>query len=199
MVDLRPAAEQLAALVSGVRDDQLEASTPCGGYQLGDLLDHVGRLALAFAAAATKATAPDGLNMQMPSGDAARLGDDWRKQVPADLTLLAAAWRAPDAWEGMTHIAGFEAPAGDVGQTAVNELVVHGWDVARATAQAFEPDADMVEACFEFAELISQPGMEQAREPAFGPVVDVDDDRTRLDQLLALNGRDPDWSPSSPS
>jgi hypothetical protein len=39
--------------------------------------------------------------------------------------------------------------------------------------------------------------MEQAREPAFGPVIDVGDDRPRLDQLLGCNGRDPDWSPPS--
>lgn len=56
MVELGPAAEQLAALVRGVRDDQLAASTPCPDYTLGDLLDHVGRVALAFAAAAAKAT-----------------------------------------------------------------------------------------------------------------------------------------------
>jgi uncharacterized protein (TIGR03086 family) len=194
MIDLEPATNCMAELVRGVRDDQLGAATPCPDYTLGDLLDHVGRLALAFAAAAAKATS--GPNMEMPTGDASHLADDWRTRIPADLGRLAEAWRDPGAWEGTTRIAGGEASASVVGQFALNELVVHGWDVARATGQHFDVDAEVVEACLRAIDPISQPGMEQAREPAFGPVIDVGDDRPRLDQLLGCNGRDPGWSPA---
>jgi uncharacterized protein (TIGR03086 family) len=194
MVNLEPAAEHLAALVRGVRDDQLEAPTPCPDYALGDLLDHVGRLALAFTAAAAKATS--GANMEAPSGDASRLGDDWRTRIPADLSSLAAAWRDAAAWDGTTRIGGAEAPAAVVGHVAVNELVVHGWDVARASEQPFDADANLVAACFEFIGPLSEPGMEQHRQPAFGPVVDVTDGAPSLARLLALNGRDAGWSPA---
>src|SRR4029453_17477101 len=55
-IDLGPSAERMAPLVKGVPEDQLGALTPCPAYTLGDLLDHVGGLALAFTGAATKAT-----------------------------------------------------------------------------------------------------------------------------------------------
>jgi uncharacterized protein (TIGR03086 family) len=191
MIDLTPAADQLSEVVRGVRDDQLDAPTPCPDYTLGALLDHVGRLARAFAAAAAKSTS--GPNMEAPTGDAAHLPDDWRTRIPDDLAALGEAWRDPDAWEGSTHVGGGEAPASVVGHVAVNELIVHGWDVARATGQPFDATPELVEACFVFIDPISQPGMEPARGEAFGPVVEVDEERSRLDQLLGRNGRDPSW------
>jgi uncharacterized protein (TIGR03086 family) len=131
MVNLRPAAQRLADLVTRVRDDELGKPTPCPAYTLGDLIDHVGGLALAFTAAAVKATGPR--VSRGPSGDASRRGADWRARIPRDLGTLVRAWQDPDAWTGMTRIAGIDAPAAMVGLTAADELVVHGWDVARAT------------------------------------------------------------------
>jgi uncharacterized protein (TIGR03083 family) len=56
-VDLTPATQRLADLVARVRDDELNGPTPCPAYTLGDLIEHVGGLALAFRAAAEKDTA----------------------------------------------------------------------------------------------------------------------------------------------
>src|SRR5712664_3478303 len=125
------AAQLLADLFVRAGDDELVNPTPCPAYTLGDLIDHVGGLALAFAAAANKdrGTYAD----QEPFEDASRLGEDWRTRIPRDLGTLAEAWRKPDAWTGMTRIAGGDAPAAMVGLSLADELVVHGWDVARAT------------------------------------------------------------------
>ena len=54
IVDLGPAAQRLADLVARVGDDELGKPTPCPAYTLGDLIEHVGGLALAFTAAANK-------------------------------------------------------------------------------------------------------------------------------------------------
>ena len=62
-----------------------------------------------------------------------------------------------------------EMPAGVVGTVGLNEVVTHGWDLARGTGQPFEVDGATVDACLEFLGPISQPGMEAARKPAFGP------------------------------
>ncbi len=97
--DLKPAAQQLASLLERVADEQLAAPTPCTEYTLGDLIDHVGGLSLAFTAAAAKDFSLTGGG---PSGDAARLPDDWRTRIPEQLAALAEAWREPAAWEGMT-------------------------------------------------------------------------------------------------
>ena len=53
-VDLGPAARRMAALVANADDEELGAPTPCPSYTLGDLIEHVGGLALAFTAAANK-------------------------------------------------------------------------------------------------------------------------------------------------
>src|ERR1700721_107795 len=49
-VDLTPAAQRLADLVARVKDDELSGPTPCPAYTLGDLIEHVGGVALAFRA-----------------------------------------------------------------------------------------------------------------------------------------------------
>ena len=54
LVDLEPATRRMARLISRVPDDLLDRPTPCPAYTLGDLIEHVGGLALAFTAAATK-------------------------------------------------------------------------------------------------------------------------------------------------
>src|SRR3954447_19962897 len=89
-LDLRPAARRLAQLVARVPDDALDRPTPCPDYRLGDLLDHVGGLAVAFTCAATKSFAE--LGDVGPSGDAGRLGSDWRTRIPAALEDLGDAW-----------------------------------------------------------------------------------------------------------
>ena len=74
--DLTAAAARVATLLRGVSDDQLDGPTPCPAYSVGDLVDHIGGLALAFTWAATKEFPPEA--GQPPSGEAARLPDEWR-------------------------------------------------------------------------------------------------------------------------
>jgi uncharacterized protein (TIGR03086 family) len=195
-VDFGPAAERLAALVARVGDDELDLPTPCPAYSLGDLIDHVGGLARAFAAAARKSGDE---REHAPSGDASRLTDDWRKRIPRDLAALAQAWREPAAWTGMTRIAGSDAPAEAVGVTLADELAVHGWDVARATGQPYACDPDVLAAARTFLGMIASPGAPAGPDVPFGPPRDVASDAPPLDQVVALAGRDPAWSPSPPT
>jgi uncharacterized protein (TIGR03086 family) len=192
-VDLTPAAQRLADLVGGIPDDLLDASTPCPAYTLGDLVDHIGGAAVAFTGAAVKDTGES--TSQAPSGDASRLSDDWRERIPRDLVGLAAAWRDPEAWTGMTKAGGVDLPGEVAGLVALDELVVHGWDVARATGQTYESDPATLEAVRGFVAQFSEPGMEGAREGLFGPPVDVPDDAPLLDRVIGLTGRDPGWPP----
>ncbi|HZP27670.1 MAG TPA: TIGR03086 family metal-binding protein [Acidimicrobiia bacterium] len=192
MHDLRPAVRTLADLVAEVDDAQLGAPTPCPDYTVGDLLDHIGGLAVAFAAAARK---EDGPNASVPPpGDRARLGDDWRTRIPRDLAALGDAWAAADAWDGTTKIAGMEMPASVVGTVGLDEVVTHGWDLARAIGRPFGADEATMAGCLEFLEPMSQPEAAAARAPAFGPVVEVPADAPTLDRLIGLTGRDPGWT-----
>jgi uncharacterized protein (TIGR03086 family) len=193
MVDLTPAARRLADLVSRVRDDELSGPTPCPAYTLGDLIEHVGGLALAFRAAAEKDIASPYVN-GTPSGDASRLQADWRERISADLAALAQAWAKPEAWTGMTRIAQQDAPAEMVGVTVADELVVHGWDVARATGQPYSAEPELLGAAQTFLGFFASPDAPAGPEVPFGPSRPVADDSAPLDRVLALAGRDPAWA-----
>jgi uncharacterized protein (TIGR03086 family) len=193
IVDLGPAAQRLADLVGRVGDDELGNPTPCPAYTLGDLVEHVGGLALAFTAAANKDRSEH--NERAGTGDASRLDAGWRTRIPRDLANLAQAWRDPAAWTGMTRIAGSDSPAEVVGLVAADELVVHGWDVARATGQPYDPEPAVLDAARSFLMMFASPDAPAGSDVAFGPSRQVPDDAPLLDRVVALAGRDPGWAP----
>lgn len=192
--DLTPVTRTLAAIVAGVRDEQLGAQTPCRDTSVGDLLDHVDGLALAFTAAAAKETA-DG-DGPPPRPSAAHLLPTWRARIPERLAALATAWSDPVAWTGMTRAGGIDLPGEVAGSVAINEVVVHGWDIAVSTGQTFSCEPDLLGIAWDFVRSAVEqnphgtPGL-------FGPPVPVPDDAARLDQLIGLTGRDPGWRPPS--
>ncbi|MFD9700586.1 TIGR03086 family metal-binding protein [Lentzea sp. NPDC059081] len=186
MFDLTPAADRLAGVVRGVTDRDLKAPTPCPEYAVADLLDHVHGLALAFTMAARK-TPVTGSG----TGDAARLPLDFRESIPARLTELAQAWRAPEAWEGMTAAGGVDLPGEVAAAVALDEIVLHGWDLARATGQDFEVEEDLLQVVHGF---VSSIGPDDRDGSLFGAAVEVDSTAPVLDRVLGLSGRDPKWS-----
>lgn len=188
MIDLRPAALRTIHVAVGVTDDQLLLPTPCPELSVGDLIDHLGMFARNFLAAARKQT--DG-SVSPPAPSARNLGPDWRAGLAEELTSLAAAWSEASAWEGSTFAGSIELPADVVGLVALDELVVHGWDLAVATGQPYEPTEAEVAGARSFVASFDAP-----RDGAlFGPVVAVPDGAGTLEQLLALAGRDPRWQP----
>jgi uncharacterized protein (TIGR03086 family) len=191
MHDLQPTARRLGALVTEIDDAQLGAPTPCAEYTVADLLDHIGGLAVAFAEAARK---EQGTNASVPPpGSASHLVADWRTRIPADLETLGTAWADPAAWDGMTTIAGAEMPASSVGTVALEEILTHAWDLARALGQPFDADTDAIAGAMEFIGPVSEP--DAPRPPIFGPVVAVPDDASAMDRFVGLTGRDPEWQP----
>ena len=187
MLDLEPAATAVARVVAGVRDDQLTAPTPCEGTTVAGILGHLAGLAYAFRMAAEK-TPVDGT----ASTDPAHLPADWRTYIPEQLDALAAAWRDPAAHEGMTAAGGIEMPAEVAVVVALDEVVVHGWDVAVATGQPYAVDDAGAEACRAFADSF---GDDDRPPDLYGPRVPVPDDASALDRLLGATGRDAGWTP----
>lgn len=193
ILDLDPAAHQLKTLLRGVTDDQLTARTPCEAYTVADLLDHLMGLTIAFTNAATKSAGAAGSEQDgPPAASAANLNPDWRRRLPSQLDELVAAWKDSAAWTGTTEAGGVTMPADIMGVVAMDELVIHGWDLARATGQPFACDTHSTEAIFA---LLSPSADEEAQEGLFGPIVDVSPDAPLLHRALGLTGRDPSWTP----
>jgi uncharacterized protein (TIGR03086 family) len=186
-LDLGPAAARFAALLPGVRDDALDAPTPCAGTSVAALLSHVFDLAEAFRGAAEKAPDPG-----PPPAAPGPLRPDWRTALPARLDALATAWSKAESREGSTSAGGIPMPADQAAIVALDELVLHGWDLARATGQPYQVEPASLAACMGFVEAWSRP---EGVPGLFGPPVPVPDDAPALDRLLGLSGRDPGWRP----
>lgn len=186
--DLFPSAQRLTGLLDGVTDDHLARPTPCEGRTVSQLLAHIDGLTAAFRAAADKDfgpltdTNPDaGGWPEAPSG--------WREQIPARADALAQAWVAPDAWDGMTRAGGVELPAEVMGLVALGEVTLHGWDLAKATGQSFDIDDATLAVLSGYVQ-----GFDTGGTPGiFGPAVEVPDDASEFDRVLARAGRDPRW------
>jgi len=173
-------------VVAGVRDDQLADPTPCSGTSVAGMLDHLVGLTVAFRLGAEKQPQTGG-----PSADATSLPGDWRTRLPAQLGALVEAWKNPAAWEGMTEVGGAQLPGGVMGVVALNEVLVHGWDLAVATGQPYPADQESAEVCLAFVA-----GGPEDGGGIFGPVVPVPDDAPVLERLLGRTGRSPAWTPS---
>jgi uncharacterized protein (TIGR03086 family) len=191
--DLHTAADRVTRLVEAVDDDAMDAPTPCPDLPLGALIDHVGGFAKVFAASAKKELGE--LTAQPPDPRADNLEPGWRTRIATDLAALADAWDAPAAWDGMTQAGGQDLPGAMAGRIALDELVVHGWDIARATGQPFDCDAATLDEVESTVRQVRD-GHDGDIPGLFGPVVPVADDAPILERVLGLTGRDPAWSPT---
>jgi uncharacterized protein (TIGR03086 family) len=189
MIDLHPAALRMIGIVTAVADDRLGAPTPCGESSVGDIVDHIGVFSVRLAAAARKDS--EGRTSPPPAPSAGNLEPAWRERIGRDVIGLAEAWNDKAAWNGTTVAGGLELPGEVVGLVALDELIVHAWDVAVATGQSFDAPDHEVEAAIAFVR-----GFEAPRDGRlFGPIVAVTDEARLLDRLLGLTGRDPEWRP----
>jgi uncharacterized protein (TIGR03086 family) len=191
-VDIRPAAAQLAGLLALVPDDALDAPTPCEDMTLGQLIGHVIGFAEVFTLTARKDLGP--MTATPPRPGDADLAPGWQQRAAEHLGALGAAWQADDAWDGMTQAGGVDLPGAAAGRVVLDELIVHGWDVARATGQPFDPDEGHLA---EVEAMVGQlRGANTGEIPGlFGPVVTVPAHATPLERVLGLTGRDPAWTP----
>jgi uncharacterized protein (TIGR03086 family) len=189
VLDLAPAADQMAAIVINISEEQLADPTPCDRVSVADMLTHVHGLSIAFRDAAAKISGPT--TSSPASADGAQLPGDWRYSIQARLAELAEAWRVPEAWQGETMAGGLTMPGEVTGLVVNNELVLHGWDLARATGQPYEVHPANLEASWQF--VVNTPDDPKAREGLFGPRLPIADDAPLLDRTLAYAGRDPNW------
>ncbi|WP_433434341.1 TIGR03086 family metal-binding protein [Nonomuraea sp. CA-141351] len=180
MEDMMPlmtrATERTAGLVRAVRKEQLGLSTPCAKFDVEDLINHLEWVAEMF----------ESLGHKGPRVEQGPYAGDFPER--AERTL--AAWSRPEAWEGTSPAMGL--PMSVLGHMYLVDMVVHGWDLARATGQEYEPDPEAVSRALRFTDQMVEMGRQRG---AFGPPVAVPDDAPPFDRLLGVIGRDPAWTP----
>lgn len=173
-------------IVEGTTPAQFEQPTPCTEWDVRALMNHiVGTLHLAHAVL-TGAPPPYGLG---PGGlpDTDLVGDNpiAAYKEAADLARSAATADAIAA-SHQTPIG--EMPGAGLAGFTTLDVLVHGWDLAKATDQPAAFDEELVAHCFGFAQ---QAIPDQMRGPLIGALVPVPDTAPPIDRLVGFMGRQP--------
>jgi uncharacterized protein (TIGR03086 family) len=172
---LIPTYERLSAAVD---DAALGRSTPCAGWMVRDLLDHVNGGARMFTAAF------DG----RPVRDR-ELGDEPVAVVGEALHGFDDAIRAPGALDQTVDTPFGAMPGEAFARLAALDLLMHLWDLGRATDQRLDVPGAVVESVDGFAR---QALTDDLRVPGlFGGEVAAPPTASPLDALAAFTGRQP--------
>jgi uncharacterized protein (TIGR03086 family) len=181
----------VSPVVRSVPEEALDDPTPCSGWSVRDLANHL----LGTSEAMRRIGAGEELDPEDPwgtSGD--HMSAAWREELLSRLEGWAGAWDSADAYEG--EAMGGQMPKQLVGQMGFAEVLLHGWDLARATGQDVSPDDAVVA---DAGEVMAQIGEMGRKMGAFEALADVPADAGPLDQVLAQSGRDPGWTPADPT
>jgi uncharacterized protein (TIGR03086 family) len=183
-VEASAEADRLAHHVS---PEQMSGPTPCGEFDTRTLINH-------WVLYTSHGLEHRALRKPLAEELIARdfvAEPDWADAYGAQLRRAVAAWAAPQAWEGEVDLGGGSMmPAPEIAAMVLKEMVVHGWDVAKATGQEYHASPELGAAI----EGIVARYAEIFREyRGFAEPVAVPEGAPALERALAMSGRDPRW------
>ncbi|MFJ6792521.1 TIGR03086 family metal-binding protein [Streptomyces angustmyceticus] len=170
----------VSTLVAAVRPEDLDLPTPCAGWTVRQLLDHM----------VWENLMADSIAEGTPRDDLAadHLGADHRAAFEDSARTALAAFTG----SGMLHrtFGPYEAPGAMLVQQVVVELLAHGWDLARATGAPTGLAPGVAEETLAAARRIygAAPRTEGG---SFAPERPVPPGASATDRLAAFLGRDP--------
>jgi len=183
----RRSMDNFTDAVSRIGPDQWSDPTPCEGWDVRTLVNHLvyeDRWAVPLFEGATIAEVGDRFE-----GDL--LGDDPRGAATEATRAAYDAASAPGAMARTVHLSFGDTPADEYAHQLFADHVVHTWDLLAATGGDRALDAELVAALAEWF-TDREEGYRQAG--AVGPRVELPDDASTQDRLIAAFGRDPAWS-----
>lgn len=174
------AVERAAEVVGRVRPEQAAWATPCAEWDVEQLRRHLVHVVTALELAGRGEAVPD---------------EHWSATVAAEFVAAAepagSAWSDAAAWQRTVRLGAMEVPGPVAAAMLASDLVIHGWDLARAIGVPYS----CAEATVEFARQFLVEAGEQGRAMGiYAEVVPVGAEAGPLDQVLALSGRDPQWT-----
>ncbi len=183
---LSRALDQTGEIISRVRPDQATLPTPCSAWDVRALIDHLLHDLRQFTARASGVT-PD-------PEDTGAIGDDWTGRYREAADRLLAAWRAGGDLDRTVELPIGQVPATWILGQHVADVVVHGWDLAKATGQSTDLDPELGQFSLDWATESLKPEFRGDEESgrSFGPEVPVDVDAPLYDRLAGFFGRSPD-------
>jgi uncharacterized protein (TIGR03086 family) len=170
--EYRSASDWALAKVVGA-NDQLDAPTPCDGWNVRTLLNHMLETQQYFVRSARGEEAS--ISPEPPAG---LIGDD----------AASAYERGRDAIIQTFSEDGVIERTGPSLGIAFSDTLLHGWDVARATGQDTTMPDGLASAAYG---MVHGAFTEDQRHGVFEPEIAVADDASPQEKLLAYTGRDP--------
>ena len=187
--EMASAAEQDARVVAKADATELTAATPCTDWDLRTLLNHT---ILWTAYSAERRARDEPLPDELVSTDfVAQPG--YAQAYATQLERAVAAWSDPAAWTRELMVMGTPTPSAGVGALLLTEMVLHGWDIARATGQGYHCDGPVVAAA---AQAVDDNAELFRQYQGFAAPVALPAEASAFDRLLAASGRDPAWAPA---
>jgi uncharacterized protein (TIGR03086 family) len=188
----RHAVQRSMEVVRRVLPTDLDRPTPCEGWTVLDLLNHMTAQHRGFAAA-SRGQGGDLRHWTSDPAAGVDLVADYLAAAEEVLTAFAAdgvlqrSFALPEV-STATEFPGVQA----IGFHFI-DYVVHGWDVARALGQEYHLDDELVPAALRIAEAVPNGPERLAASAAFRPALAMDSATGALDRLLLLLGRSPTW------
>src|SRR3954469_10528786 len=141
----RQALDATRPVVAGVRADQWDLPTPCDGWTVRELTNHIVAGNMWAAALGSGRTIADvGSDLD---GDV--LGDDALAAYDASAKSAADAFKAPGALDAPCAVSYGPVPGSVYAGHRFMDVLVHGWDLATATGQPTDLDPQLVAACWD--------------------------------------------------
>lgn len=172
---LTRAAQAIEDLLAHLRADDWMTPTPCTGWSVADITQHLIDVNLTFAQQIHTTGAKTPARTSKP-GD---LLDSYRQSTQAlQQALTGTAKSATD----------LAAPLPSRLALRVADLLIHGWDIAVATGKPLQLAEDLCAEALTFAQSRSAA---LRRSGQFAPPQPVDEHAPTIDRLAALSGRPP--------
>lgn len=182
---LAAALDQAGSLIAAVQPDQAHLPTPCDEYDVSQLIGHLQAVVRRIGVVL------DGkpfwsVPREMESTDWI---EDWKagraatEAVLADDAILTREVSVP--WGTV--------PGASAAASYIGELSVHSWDLATAIGRLDLLNDSLATAALP-AYMDKVPAEPRGPEIPFGPVVEVGEDATPYERLVAWTGRDPRWA-----
>ncbi len=170
-------------LIANVRSDQWTDPTPCSEWNVHDLVNHIvyeNVWVPPLFEGKTIAEVGD-------QYDGDLLGDDPQGAWENASSVARATVNAPGAMDAICHLSYGDLPGSSYLRDLTLDLIIHGWDLAKATGQDTTIDPESLQ----WADETVQPSLESFQSSGyFGTPqagVSSDDQQTRLLAQLGRN------------
>ncbi|WP_329125324.1 TIGR03086 family metal-binding protein [Streptomyces sp. NBC_01465] len=187
----RRVLETTTGIVAAVHPGQLPLPTPCGEWNLSQLLAHMTGQNHGFAAVARGERSDASVFADRP------VDDDPAAGFAASAADVLSAFAEPGVLERDFWLPEVRNGITLPGRIAVGfhfiDYVVHGWDVAAAIGVPITFDAEVLAAGVPIAEAVPDDASRKETGAAFAPGLDSTPDTDTFDRILRALGRDPDW------